>query len=111
MKSKRPNPLIAYSNAYFLPSHSKVHIYPKILSEKSDFSEEEKNNLMKSGLRWYIYYDFRNPETAKMERQPPITEGINREFQEKENFDAKRRRIFTMRDSLDVINFIITDEA
>jgi integrase len=33
--------------------------------------------------RWYVYYSFFNPETNKMERQPPITWEANRKYKTK----------------------------
>lgn len=57
-----------------------VKIYPAILTKKKTFTPEEKKDLTKKGLRWYVYFDYLNPQTGKFERQPPVTEKINRNF-------------------------------
>jgi hypothetical protein len=49
------------------------------LKGKKDYSEpkiyDAGGDLTK---RWYVYYSYRDPETGKLKRRPPIYKGANR---------------------------------
>ena len=84
MASKFNKKISAYLIAYKM-SYRNVSIFPKILEEKKQFTDEEKKHLTRKGFRWYVYYDFLSP-AGKYVRQTPVTEGINRNFP---NFDNR----------------------
>lgn len=73
-----------------------LSIYPKIIDNKklSDFSSSEKKELTRTGLRWYVYYSFRNPETGKFEQHNCPTLGINRDYSE---FNTRYKAICRMK--------------
>jgi integrase len=49
--------------------------------------------------RWYVYFYFRNPETAKLERQPSISVGLNKH----KNLRDRRAAAKILRESLSEI--------
>lgn len=85
----------AYESAYWMQKFKNVSIYPKTLEKKSRFSEEEKAVLIKK--RWYVYFDYLNPDTQKFERQTPITNNVNREFKD---FDSRLKAIKILKQAL-----------
>ncbi len=65
-------------------------IYPKVIQEKSlsEFSEKEKKNLTRKGLRWYVYFSYFNPnagKNGKFEKHLVPTYGMNRELKKFED--------------------------
>ena len=65
-------------------------IYPKVIEEKSisEFSVQEKKDLTRKGLRWYIYFSYFNPDAGKdgkFEKHLVPTYGMNREFTKFDN--------------------------
>lgn len=96
--SKLSDLLKSHTKSHTLKKYSNVRIYPAIIAKKSTFTKEEKERLTRKGFRWYIYYDFLNPDTGKMERQPAIHQSVNREFPE---FDERRKNIFLLKEALE----------
>ncbi|MEW7289621.1 hypothetical protein [Aquimarina sp. 2304DJ70-9] len=45
--------------------------------------------------RWYVYYNFRNPHTGEMKRQPPIYYNINKDYK------TKRERLLVLNELRD----------
>jgi integrase len=88
----------AYKNVYKVKPYSDVRIYPSIIGEKSRFTKEEKVELTKTGVRWYVYFEYLDPLTGKMKRQNPITLGVNRDFP---NFDQRRKRILIIKEEIE----------
>ena len=80
-----------YSIEYCVKKFSTPRIFPK---------ELEKKHFTRKGFRWYIYYDFLNPETGKLERQDPIYYEINRKFKD---FDSRYKWIKIYRNSVENI--------
>jgi integrase len=89
--------LKSYTNSYTV-KYSEVRIYPSVISKKSSFTKDEKKYLTRKGFRWYVYFDFINPDTGKMERQTAIHQNVNREFP---NFDDRRKHIFLIKEALE----------
>ncbi|TSE08410.1 phage integrase N-terminal SAM-like domain-containing protein [Aquimarina algiphila] len=73
-----------YGSEYKLKNYTD----PKIYHGGKDF------DLSK---RWYVYYNFKNPHTGEMKRQPPIYYNINKEFK------TKRERIVALQELKDDI--------
>ena len=65
-----------------LESAYKSKLAPKRYSEVRIYHGGKDYDLSK---RWYVYYEFLNPETNKMTRQPPITMGCNRDHKNKKD--------------------------
>lgn len=80
-----------------LRKYSSVKLYPSILSEKRQFSEEEKKHLTRKGFRWYVYYDFLNPATGSLTRQPPVYFEINRI----RSFNDRFKEILIIKESIE----------
>ena len=91
-----------YSIEYCVKKFSTPRIFPKELEKKpkSSFTNHEKKHFTRKGFRWYIYYDFLNPETGKLERQDPIYYEINRKFKD---FDSRYKWIKIYRNSVENI--------
>lgn len=100
MASKFSKILTAYESAYYMKPYRNVKIYPSILTKKRSFSAEEKKELTKKGLRWYVYFDYLNPKTRKYERQAPVTKKINRNFPD---FDDRLEAIKALRQDVAAI--------
>lgn len=49
---------------------------------------------------WYVYFQYRNPATGKMERQPSITSGINKHKKKSDRYKAARILIQVVSDIL-----------
>ncbi len=70
-------------------------IYPKIIENKSisQFTQAEKKRYTKTGLRWYVYFSYFNPDAGlngKFEKHLVPTYGINRDYP---SFDARYKAI------------------
>jgi len=79
-------------------------IYPKVLQEKkkSEFSPEEKRKLTRSGFRWYVRFNYLNPDTNKFERIPPFTGEVNRDHKDFDTrYDAIHRLLKNTKDLLE----------
>lgn len=98
MNRKRKN-LNAYLIAYGLKKYRNVKIYPKIIDEKplSKFTKEEKKALTVKGKRWYIYFDYVDPNSGKFTRQAPITAHTNRNYPD---FDDRFKYIHELKKAL-----------
>jgi len=80
----------AYKNAYKLKKYSK----PRIYHGGDSFSLKK---------RWYVYYEFRHPETDLMVRQTTITANINRDYK------TKRDRLKFIRILRDTVEELLKD--
>lgn len=71
---------------YKLPKISPIDVQNRPVES---FTNEEKKYLTRKGKRWYIYYDFIDPETKKFKRQDPLYFNLNRlypDFDERHKF-------------------------
>lgn len=80
----------AYRNAYNMKPWKDPAIYPKVIEKKSvsEFSSQEKKDLTRKGLRWYVYFNYFNPnagKSGKFEKHLVPTYGMNREFTKFDN--------------------------
>lgn len=91
-----------YSSEYSVKKYTKPKIFPKEIMQntKSEFSAADKKRLTAKGVRWYIYFDYENPETGKMERQPAIYYNINKKFKD---FDERYKWIKKYRNTVEKI--------
>ena len=98
MTRKKKN-LLAYLNAYSLKKYKNVKISPKIVDDKalSKFTKDEKKALTVKGKRWYVYFDFIDPDTGKFKRQTPITAHTNRDYA---NFNDRYKAIHLLKQSV-----------
>ncbi len=80
----------AYKTAYKLKKFSK----PKIYHGGDSFDIKK---------RWFVYYEFRNPETGIMTRQTTITANINRDYK------TKRERLKYIRILRDTVESVLNE--
>ena len=83
----------AYESAYGFNQMRKYN-KPKIYHGGKDY------DLSK---RWYVYYSYRNPKTNKLERQPPITNSVNRLFK------TKKQRLLYLKQLCAIIEKLLED--
>lgn len=60
-----------YSNEYSIVMPNIPYKLPKIYHGGKDYDLSQ---------RWYVYYSYINPNTGKMQRQPPIYMNVNRDY-------------------------------
>jgi len=74
-------------------------IYPKIIGTKSisNFSKKEKTEILEKYDRWYVYFNFINPKTEVMTRQPPIYMKINKNYKD---FNSRAYHFLTLQKNL-----------
>ncbi|MBC8755854.1 tyrosine-type recombinase/integrase [Kordia sp. YSTF-M3] len=74
---------LCFENTNFMPTFNDLlqneYVTEYSLNAKKEYSDpkiyDADGDLSK---RWYVYYSFRDPNTEKLKRQPPIYKGANR---------------------------------
>ena len=86
---------LSLSKSSEMKPYKKPQIFPKVIIEKplSAFSEKEKQEIMATYKRWYVYYYFQNKD-GKMVKQPSIYYKLNQEYK---HFDERYKAFHRLR--------------
>ena len=86
-------------NDLYMSNFRNISIYPKVVDKKKlkNFTTQEKEELTRTGFRWYVYYSFKEPGTDKYIRQRPVYLHLNRDFPD---FDDRYREVHIMKQGI-----------
>ncbi|MEZ7496498.1 hypothetical protein QO206_13450 [Leeuwenhoekiella aequorea] len=86
--------LIANKIANKNSNWKRLNIYPKEILDNplNSFTADDKKRLTAKGLRWYVYFSYKNPKTGKFEKHYPSFP-INSDYPE---FDDRYRHIIAL---------------